>query len=97
MVGCGVGLFADSRFDRRMAHEIDALLADDGGPRRQIVTEEQVERLPGAVPRWLRHSNVIGSAVPTTARLRQDGRFQIEGAGGMPFAARFAETPSTAR
>jgi len=74
-------------FEHRLAREIDALLADARPPARRRVTNEDLEPLPDAVQRWLRHSNVVGSAVPTIVRLRQDGQFQMEGRGWRPFEA----------
>jgi hypothetical protein len=78
---------AKLRFERRMAREIDALLAEARPLTGRVVTDEDLERLPGIVRRWLRRSNVIGSRVPRMVRLRQDGQFQMEGRGWMPFEA----------
>jgi Family of unknown function (DUF6544) len=74
-------------FDRRMTREIDALLADAKPPNAQTITERDLERLPEPVRRWLRYSQVVGTKLPTTVRLRQDGEFQMDGRGWMPFAA----------
>lgn len=82
-----VALGARIVFGRRMAREIDALLADARPSGRQIITNSDVERLPDVVQRWLRYSKVVGTRVPTTVRLRQDGQFGSEGRGWMPFAA----------
>ncbi len=82
-----VAVGARLTFDRRLAREIDALLADGRPPARRCVTNEDLESLPDAVQRWLRHSNVVGSRVPTIVRLRQDGQFQMEGKGWTPFEA----------
>jgi hypothetical protein len=79
----GAGLL----FERRVDREIDALLADARSADGQIITERDLEGLPEPVGRWLRYSNVIGTAPPTTARLRQDGQFELEGRGWVPFAA----------
>jgi Family of unknown function (DUF6544) len=82
------GLIVSARivFERRVAREIDALLAD-ARPTGQTVTERDLESLPEPVQRWLRHSKVIGSKVPTTGRLQQDGQFQMDGRGWMRFTA----------
>ena len=82
-----VAVGARLTFERRMAREIDALLADARPPRQRVIANEDVERLPGAVQRWLRHSDVVDSRVPTIVRLRQDGQFQMEGRGWTPFEA----------
>jgi hypothetical protein len=82
-----VAVAARLRFERRMAREIDALLAEARPLTHRVVTNEDLEGVPGAVQRWLRHSNVIGSPVPRIVRLRQDGQFQMEGRGWMPFEA----------
>jgi hypothetical protein len=52
-----------------------------------VFTNADLERLPDAIQRWLRYSKVVGSRVPTTVRLRQDGQFQMEGRGWMRFHA----------
>jgi len=74
-------------FERRIDREIDALLADARRATPRIVTERDLEALPAPVQRWLRGSNVLGTGVPSTVRLRQDGQFQLEGRGWMPFSA----------
>jgi hypothetical protein len=74
-------------FDRRLGGEIDALLADSRPSTVAAVTPEKLDTLPQPVQRWLRHSNVVGTTVPRTVRLRQDGQFRMEGRGWMPFDA----------
>lgn len=74
-------------FERRMAREIDALLADARPPNTRTIAEGDLERLPVPVQRWLRYSKVVGTTLPTTVRLRQNGAFQMEGRGWMPFSA----------
>jgi hypothetical protein len=74
-------------FERRMAREIDALLADARPPNTRTIAERDLERLPVPVQRWLRYSKVVGTTLPTTVRLRQNGEFQMEGRGWMPFSA----------
>jgi hypothetical protein len=84
----GAGLLgARIAFERRMARQVGALLDDAQpitGPR---ITERDLARFPEPVQRWLRYSNVVGAELPTTVRLRQEGQFQLEGRGWMPFAA----------
>jgi hypothetical protein len=74
-------------FERRIGREIDALLAAARRPSRRSIAADDLERLPAAVQRWLRYSRVVGRRVPTTVRLRQDGQFQMEQRGWMPFEA----------
>lgn len=86
-VAAAVALGAKFSFERRMAREINTMLADARPSNAQIITERDLERLPEPVRRWLRHSHVVGSPLPTTVRLRQNGQFQMAGRGWMPFAA----------
>jgi hypothetical protein len=74
-------------FERRMAREIDALLADARPPNTRTIADRDLERVPVPVQRWLRYSKVVGTTLPTTVRLRQNGEFQMEGRGWMPFSA----------
>lgn len=81
-----IALSAKLTFERRMAREIDDLLAD-ARPAGRTITEPDLERLPEPVRRWLRYSNAVGTAPPSTVRLRQEGQFQMEGRGWVPFGA----------
>jgi hypothetical protein len=82
-------------FERRMAGEIDALLADALRSTRSPITERDLERLPEPVQRWLRYASVVGTEMPATVRLRQEGQFQLEGRGWVPYMAEqyFTVTP----
>jgi hypothetical protein len=74
-------------FERRLNREIDTVLA---GARRPVpvgITTQEIARLPAPVQRWLSYANVLGTQVPATVRLRQNGEFRMEGAGWMPFSA----------
>lgn len=74
-------------FGLRIAREVDRLFAAANGSSR-IITEEDVLGLPKPVQRWLRASNVIGTAHPVTVRLRQRGEFRMgQEKGWMPFRA----------
>jgi hypothetical protein len=73
-------------FERRMAREVDALLGDAQQMSGRPITERS-RTLPEPVQRWLRYSNVVGTAAPATVRLRQDDPFQMEGGSWMPFTA----------
>jgi hypothetical protein len=86
-LAAAVVLGTKASFERRIAREIDALLANARPKNAQTITERDLERLPEPVRRWLRYSHVVGTNLPTTVRLRQDGEFQMEGRGWMPFAA----------
>jgi hypothetical protein len=86
-LAAGVLLGARSTFDRRIARESDALLADARPAKVHTISDSELARLPEPVQRWLRYSKVVGTAVPRTARLRQDGQFHMEGRGWVPFVA----------
>jgi hypothetical protein len=88
VVGLGVVVALGVRltFERRMVREIDALLAD-ARPAGRTITARDLEHLPEAVRRWLHYSNVVGREPPTSVRLRQEGQFQMEDKGWVPFAA----------
>jgi len=81
--------------ERRMAGEIDGLLADGQPAGSATVSEADLGRLPEPVRRWLRYSQVVGTPPPTTVRLRQKGDFQLEGRGWTPYQAEqyFTTTP----
>jgi hypothetical protein len=89
LVGLGAAATVVGRlvFERRMAGEVDALLADARPAASATVSEGDLVRLPEPVRRWLRYSHVVGKGRPTTVRLRQEGDFQMEGRGWLPFEA----------
>jgi hypothetical protein len=64
-------------FDRRMGREVQGLFAASKG-RSRLVTEADLVGLPEPVQRWLRWSNVLGTAYPVTVRLRQEGEFRLD-------------------
>lgn len=73
--------------DRRVAREVHGLFAAAKG-RSRLVTEADLVGLPEPVQRWLRWSNVVGTAGPVTVRLRQEGQFRMgQDRGWMPFQA----------
>lgn len=74
-------------FDRRIAREVDSLLAEAQPANGRTIVERDLERLPEPVQRWLRFSKVIGTEWPATVRLEQHGDFRLEGGGWMPFSA----------
>lgn len=74
-------------FDRRVSQEVRHLFAASNG-RSRLVTEADLVGLPESVQRWLRWSNVVGTAYPVTVRLRQEGEFRMgQDRGWMPFTA----------
>src|SRR5919106_1702121 len=74
-------------FARRIAREVDRMFAAAKGDPR-VVSEDDLVGVPQPVQRWLRASNVVGSACPVTVRLTQQGEFRMgEGRGWMPFSA----------
>ena len=85
-VGAIVAVVAAVVFDRRIARDIDALLADARGPRVAPLERRDLDGLPLAVRQWLQYSRVIGTTPPSTVRLRQQGEFDL-GRGWMPFTA----------
>jgi hypothetical protein len=74
-------------FERRMAAEIDELLADARPAAVAGVNSDDVDRLPEPVRRWLRYSHIVGTQRPATVRLQQEGDFQLNGARWVPFQA----------
>lgn len=75
-------------FGNRIDREIETLLATARTPSTRIVRESDLHVLPAPVQRWLRTSGVVGTAIPTTVRLSQEGEFRL-GANKpwMPFHA----------
>ena len=73
--------------ERRIAGEIDALLADAQPAPSATVSEADLDPLPEPVRRWLRYAQLVGTQRPTTVRLRQEGDFQLEGRGWRPYQA----------
>jgi hypothetical protein len=85
-VGAIVAVVAAVVFDRRIARDIDALLADARGLRVAPLERRDLDGLPLAVRQWLQYSRVIGTTPLSTVRLRQQGEFDL-GRGWMPFTA----------
>jgi Family of unknown function (DUF6544) len=74
-------------FDRRVAGEVQQLVAASKG-RSRLVAEADLVGLPEPVQQWLRWSNVLGTPYPVTVRLRQEGQFRMgQDRGWMPFTA----------
>ena len=86
-LGAAATVVGRSVLERRIAGEIDALLADARPAPSATVTEADLDPLPEPVRHWLRYSRVVGTPRPTTVRLRQEGDFQLAGRGWRPFQA----------
>jgi hypothetical protein len=74
-------------FDRHINSEIDALLAGANRAPADVVTEDDLRRLPEPVQRWMRYARVVGKPFPKTARLKQEGRFRLRQNRWVPFEA----------
>jgi hypothetical protein len=80
-------VIARTVFERQIMDEIDALLASARRAAQRPLSEADLEVLAEPVQRWLRYSQVVGKERPTTVRLRQEGDFQMDGRGWLPFKA----------
>jgi hypothetical protein len=77
-----------SLFERRMDEEVASLLMASTAGEPAMITEADLAGLPDPVQRWLRWAQVIGSAMPATVHLTQEGRFRLsESSAWMPFTA----------
>jgi hypothetical protein len=94
-LGAAATVVGRSVLERRIAGEIDALLADAQPAPSATVSEADLDPLPEPVRRWLRHTQIVGTQRPTTVRLRQEADFQLEGRGWVPYQAEqyFTTTP----
>lgn len=99
VVGCAGllavwGVVARRRFSRRIDREAAALLSAAGDAERARITEADLEALPEPVQRWLRRSGVVGTTMPTSVHLRQEGMFRLgENQPWMPFRAEQSFAP----
>jgi hypothetical protein len=89
LVGLGAAVTVVGRivYQRQMAGEIDALLRDARPTASMTVSDRDLQGVPESVRRWLRYSQVVGRERPTTVRLRQEGQFQMESRGWLPYKA----------
>ena len=85
-VAVAVAVIAVLAFHRGIGREIDTLIAEGRAPRSRAIEEADLERLPAPVQQWLRYSRILGTKLPTTVCLRQEGDFDL-GHGWMPFTA----------
>ncbi len=65
-----------SRYQRKVAREIDALFAAQPPAPEIIVTEAMLAPLPEPMQRYLRYSGIVGKPMIHTVRLKQAGRFR---------------------
>ena len=72
---------------RQIDREIDALLATAPSSVAPSISEADLTGLPEPVQRWMRWSGVVGNEGVGVVRLKQQGRFQLEGRGWFPFEA----------
>lgn len=90
IVAVALGAVAVGRatFERRIARETAAMLAGSRGQEAAVIAEADLAGLPEPVRRWLRWAGVVGTEMPKTVRLTQEGRFRMgEGRPWVPFTA----------
>jgi hypothetical protein len=89
LAGIGAAVTAVARivYQRQIASEIDAVLSDARPTAPIYVSEQDLQIVPEPVRRWLYYSQVVGRERPTTVRLRQEGEFQMERMGWLPYKA----------
>lgn len=87
-LGAAVAAVDSIVYQRQMTSDIHALLSDARRPTAPInVSEHDLQGVPEPVRRWLRYSQVVGRERPTTVRLRQQGEFQMDSRGWLPYKA----------
>src|SRR5690554_602401 len=64
-------------FNRSVEREVEELFGDAEGGGVNI-TEEDIEKLPQSVQKWLRYSKVIGREKTTSVRLKQRADMRME-------------------
>jgi hypothetical protein len=68
--------------------EVEALFRHAKQRDGAVITQDSVSGLPEPIRRMLRRAGTMGTAVPSTVRLRQRGTFRMaEGAPWIPFTA----------
>jgi hypothetical protein len=73
----GIMLFSGGiLFKKRAYREVNDLIRNIEKARKQIITEEDIVRLPVPVQKYLRITCVIGRKKITTVRLKQQGSFR---------------------
>lgn len=82
-------VFAAGRigFDRMVKKEVNNLLSSVAGDT-PVITEQALSVLPPVVRLWLRHYHVVGSAMPASVHIVQQGAMRTSADGEwMPFDA----------
>jgi hypothetical protein len=82
----GIAGAARLQMQRQTDREIDGLL-EQASFSGETITEADLTGLPDPVIRWMRWSGMVGSRRADVVRLKQQGRFQLEGRGWFPFTA----------
>lgn len=72
---------------RRIDGQIDELLSSAQAWERGPICAEDLADLPEPVRRWLRWCGVVGTAIPATVRLRQEGELRLGADRWCPFTA----------
>ncbi|HEX3199733.1 MAG TPA: DUF6544 family protein [Propionibacteriaceae bacterium] len=86
-LGAAVAAVDSIVYQRQIASEIDALLSGARPSAPINVGKQDLQIVPGPVRRWLYYSQVVGRERPSTVRLRQQGEFQMEKMGWLPYKA----------
>ena len=82
-----LSMAAGAAFDRRVRDEVEELFRDAAGEHR-VITQADLEGLPGVVQKWLERSGVLGKERAWAVRLKQTGGIRTaEGQPWMPFEA----------
>lgn len=82
-------VFAAGRFEfnRMVKKEVDNLVSSSSGDNT-IISKEEIAILPEIIKTWLRKSDVIGRAMPTSVHIKQRGSMRTTPYGEwMPFDA----------
>lgn len=88
VVYLGVVSIGSVMFERKVKGEIEKLFAGIDKDKVEIITEEDVAKLPEPVQRWLQRVQIIGKEKIVSVRLKQEGFFRTkEGGSWMPFKA----------
>jgi hypothetical protein len=82
----GIAGAARLQMQRQTDRDIDGLL-EQASFSGETITEADLTGLPDPVIKWMRWSGMVGSRRADVVRLKQQGRFQLEGRGWFPFTA----------